>query len=119
LRIADLGLARIAQSGFLTKAGVDTFAGGTMHYTPQAVVEGREKANQRTDIYSLGVILFELLVGELLRWGQAKLDFVEHYQGLSAQAKELVKRACQLMSRNNFKSIHEFQNRLHASSSLL
>lgn len=73
LRIADLGLARIAQSGILTRAGINTFAGGTMHYTPQEVVEGVKKAAERTDLYSVGVILFELITREPLYWTKAKV----------------------------------------------
>jgi serine/threonine-protein kinase len=119
LRIADLGLARIAESGFLTKAGVDTFAGGTRNYTPQKVVEGTERASARTDIYSVGVILFELLVGEPLQWGQARLNFVESHSALSSGAKDVIKRACQLLSRNNFSTVAAFQECLRKTTSLL
>jgi serine/threonine protein kinase len=118
LKVADLGIARIAQSGFLTKAGIATFAGGSMHYTPQEVVEGVKKADERTDVYSLGVILFELVAGERLLWSQAHREFVERHPSLPSGTKDLVKRACQLIGRNNLKSAEAFQERLNNTALL-
>lgn len=111
LKIADLGLARIAESGLLTRAGVNTFFGGTMHYTPQNVTEGIEKANERTDIYSVGIMIFEMLTREPLRWSKAKREFVESRSDLSDSAKNLIKKACQLTGRN-YSSISQLEEAL-------
>lgn len=119
LRIADLGIARIAQSGFLTRVGMQTFGGGTMPYTPQAIVEGSSKANSETDLYSVGVILFELLLGEPLKWSQAEKEFVQQHAGLTEAAKELIMKACHLMGRNNFKSAEQFKELLATCGKLI
>lgn len=116
LKIADLGLARIAQSGLLTRAGLQTFHGGTMNYTPQAVLEGRRKASQGTDIYSAGVILFEMLTGDILLWGQANRAFVSAHPSLSAGARDIIIRACRLLGRNNFNTIGAFMRKLEKLS---
>jgi eukaryotic-like serine/threonine-protein kinase len=112
LKIADLGIARIAQSGILTKAGVDTFHGGTMHYTPQAVVEKRQKANERTDLYSVGIMIYEMLARVPLMWSDANADKVDRSDELSRPAKDIIKRTCQLLGRNNFGSASELQEKL-------
>jgi serine/threonine-protein kinase len=112
LKIADLGIARVAQSGILTRAGIRTFHGGSMHYTPQAVVEGHQKATERTDLYSVGVMIFEMIVREPLLWSQARQEFVDQHPDLSRSAKDIIKKACQLLGRNNFKSADELQEKL-------
>jgi serine/threonine protein kinase len=112
LKIADLGIARIAQGGLLTKAGLDTFFGGTMHYTPQEVVEKKQKANERTDMYSVGVMIFEMITREPLLWSQARSESIDEHSDLSRPVKDLIKRTCQLMGRNNFKSVGELREKL-------
>lgn len=116
LKIADLGLARIATSGLLTKAGVDTFAGGSRNYTPLDVHQGRTKADARTDIYSLGVILHELLFGEPLGWLDANKADVERRTELSRGARYIILRACKLMGKNNFNTVEQFLEKLDATT---
>jgi serine/threonine protein kinase len=65
--VTDFGIARMA-AGFgddmnrLTQTGA---AIGTPDYMSPEQGMGREKVDQRADIYSLGVMLFEMLSGEL------------------------------------------------------
>ena len=59
IRIMDFGIARSIQAKGITATGVMI---GTPEYMAPEQVEGKE-IDQRTDIYSLGVILFELLTG--------------------------------------------------------
>jgi serine/threonine protein kinase len=108
LKVADLGLARIAESGVLTRAGIRTFAGGTEDYTPFEVRYGKVKADARTDIYSLGVILHELLTREPLHWGNATREAVDSRPDLSKSAKDIVIRACKLMGSRNYSTIQQF-----------
>jgi serine/threonine protein kinase/Tol biopolymer transport system component len=60
-QIMDFGLAKLRGVSKLTKAGSTI---GTMAYMSPEQVQGVETDN-RTDIFSLGVVLYELLAGQL------------------------------------------------------
>jgi serine/threonine protein kinase/tetratricopeptide (TPR) repeat protein len=60
-RIMDFGIARSAEGKKITGAGVMI---GTPEYMSPEQVEGKE-VDQRSDIYSLGIILYEMLTGRL------------------------------------------------------
>ena len=74
-RIMDFGIARFLETRGLTKAGVLI---GTPEYTSPEQVEGK-KADQRADIYSLGVTLYEMVTGRLPFEGDTPLSIaVKH-----------------------------------------
>jgi beta-lactam-binding protein with PASTA domain len=58
-KVADFGLARAYADARATQAGTVT---GTAHYVAPEQLRG-EPADPRTDLYSLGVVAFELLTG--------------------------------------------------------
>jgi serine/threonine protein kinase/Flp pilus assembly protein TadD len=60
-RIMDFGIARSLRGKGITGAGVMI---GTPEYMSPEQVEGKE-VDERTDIYSLGVILFEMVTGHV------------------------------------------------------
>jgi len=60
-RIMDFGIARSLQAAGLTAEGTVI---GTPEYMSPEQAEG-EETDQRSDIYSLGVILFEMVIGRL------------------------------------------------------
>lgn len=60
-RLVDFGLASVTDRARLTTAGSVC---GTVGYVPPELVLG-EDADQRSDLFSLGVVLYELLAGRL------------------------------------------------------
>jgi serine/threonine protein kinase/Flp pilus assembly protein TadD len=61
VRIMDFGIARSLEAKGITGAGVMI---GTPEYMSPEQVEGKE-VDQRSDIYSLGVILYEMVTGQV------------------------------------------------------
>ena len=59
-KIVDFGLAKLSGRSMLTKAGSTL---GTAAYMSPELVRG-ETADHRTDIWSLGVVLYEMLTGK-------------------------------------------------------
>jgi tetratricopeptide (TPR) repeat protein len=59
LRITDFGLARIAQEPGMTVSG--SFLGTPAYMSPEQIAAGRIALDHRTDIYSLGSVLYELI----------------------------------------------------------
>jgi serine/threonine protein kinase/formylglycine-generating enzyme required for sulfatase activity len=58
-RVADFGLARVEGDTVLSKSGD---IGGTYQYmSPEQVSGARSQIDHRTDVFSLGVVLYELL----------------------------------------------------------
>jgi TolB-like protein/predicted Ser/Thr protein kinase/Tfp pilus assembly protein PilF len=61
VKIMDFGLARIGEGSQITKTG--TTRGTAAYMSPQQVL-GKE-VDRRTDIWSFGVVLYEMLTGQL------------------------------------------------------
>jgi serine/threonine protein kinase/Flp pilus assembly protein TadD len=61
IKIVDFGLAKLRGHSTLTKAGATP---GTIAYMSPERLEGKE-VDVRTDIWSYGVLLFEMITGEL------------------------------------------------------
>ena len=61
MRLMDFGIARLAHARRMTFIG---FAPGTPHYMAPERVNGK-RGDARTDIYSLGAILYEMLTGTI------------------------------------------------------
>jgi serine/threonine-protein kinase len=59
VKITDFGIARMRGSGDLTQTG--TLLGSPKYMSPEQVIGKR--ADHRSDVFSLGVILYEMLIG--------------------------------------------------------
>jgi serine/threonine protein kinase/Flp pilus assembly protein TadD len=59
LCVTDFGLARVLQEPGITVTG--SFLGTPAYMSPEQITAGRIKVDHRTDVYSLGVVLYEML----------------------------------------------------------
>ena len=85
VRIMDFGIARSLRVRGITGAGVII---GTPEYMSPEQVEGKE-VDQRSDIYSLGIILYEMLTGRVPFEGDTPLTVaVKHKSELPKSPRE-------------------------------
>ncbi|MGD2245742.1 MAG: protein kinase [Candidatus Aminicenantes bacterium] len=86
IRIMDFGIARSAQAKGVTATGMMI---GTPEYMAPEQVEGKD-VDQRADIYSLGVILFELLTGTVPFEGDTPITVaIKHLKDEAPEPKTL------------------------------
>jgi tetratricopeptide (TPR) repeat protein/predicted Ser/Thr protein kinase len=86
VRIMDFGIARSLESKGITGAGVMI---GTPEYMSPEQVEGKE-VDQRSDIYSLGVILYEMVTGRVPFEGDTPFTIgMKHKGEIPQNPKEL------------------------------
>ena len=69
VKLTDLGLARALADARSTRAGAVT---GTVQYLAPEQIRG-EPADPRSDLYSLGIVAFELLTGQLPYTGETPM----------------------------------------------
>lgn len=65
VRIADFGLAKLAGPGEDARLTTSGIAMGTAHYMPPEQMGDSSLVDARADIYSTGVLLYELVTGKL------------------------------------------------------
>ena len=74
LKLMDFGLAKMYVDPSLTQAGTMI---GSLHYTAPEQVKGLTTVDERTDIYAMGAILYELLTGQKLFEGKGQFEVMQ------------------------------------------
>ena len=86
VKIMDFGIARSVEAPGVTQTGVMI---GTPDYISPEQAEG-EEADQRSDIYALGVILYEMVTGSVPFKGDTALSVaLKHKSKLAQEPKQL------------------------------
>ena len=120
-RIMDFGIARSLKAKGITGAGVMI---GTPEYMSPEQVEGKE-TDQRSDIYSLGIILYEMLTGRVPFEGDTPLSVAVKQKTetppaprkLNAQIPEdlsrVILRCMEKDKTNRYQSVREVRSELN------
>ncbi len=70
-KVADFGIARAVSTDTLTKT--EDIYGSVRYFSPEQA--GGENVDHRTDMYSLGIVMFEMLTGELPYKGETPIEW--------------------------------------------
>jgi len=122
VKITDLGIAKIAGQQGMTRTGTQM---GTLYYESPEQITGARDVDQRADIYSLGMTLYEMLAGRLpfetdgttsefvimnsIVNRNEHLDPREHYPHIPEWLVETIQKATHLDPDKRFQSCEHFK----------
>jgi serine/threonine protein kinase len=115
VKIADFGIAKLVGEAreklTLTASGA---AVGTPHYMAPEQLEHPQDVDQRADIYSLGVVFYEMLTGEL---PIGRFAPPSEKSEVDARVDEVVLRALEKEREKRFRSVTEVKTSVEAITS--
>ena len=115
VKIADFGIAKLLGEHTTSNVGLTATNTrlGTARYMAPEQMRGDAQIDARADVYALGVILFELLTGELpLPFGLPPSKIA----GVSSTYDRIVARAMNPLPQDRFASVAEFAQQMRSAS---
>lgn len=124
VKITDFGIAMAGTSETMTRTNAEML--GSVQYVSPEQVKGH-KADYRSDIYSLGIVLFEMLTGEVPFTGDTTVSIaLKHIQEVVPSIRNMnvmipqslenvVLRATAKNPQNRYQSIREMRSDLETS----
>lgn len=104
VKIADFGIARATSEAELTQTGMVV---GTVNYTSPEQAKG-ETATDRSDLYSAGVILYQMLTGSLPFTGEGEVAVaIKHISERPAAPRKLNPAISPMLERVIFKAMEK------------
>ena len=107
--IADFGVAKMLNAEASDVSVADSQPAGTPQYMAPEQKEHRRRTDHRADIYSLGVVLYEMLTGEL---PAAKLQPPSRKVLIDVRLDEIVLRALETKPELRYQSAGEFRTQV-------
>lgn len=116
VKILDFGLAKLSGQAQLTK---DSSTLGTVAYMSPEQVGGKE-VDQRTDIWSLGVVIYEMLTGELPFAGAYEQAIIyailneepKRLENISSEPQEILKKSLMKNQDERYVSVADLLNNI-------
>jgi len=109
VKIADFGIAKIMGQAAVGVSDTGAQALGTPHYMAPEQLEKPQTVDHRADIYSLGVVFYEMLTGEL---PLGKFAPPSHKVEMDVRIDEVVLRALEKEPEQRFQRASEIKTRV-------
>jgi serine/threonine protein kinase len=122
-KITDFGLAKLTQSNSAQTAA-DSILGTPLYMSPEQAFG--ESVDQRSDLFSLGTVLYELLTGHQPFAGENYMGVIQniihreipavrdHIPGVAPEVEQIVMRALAKNREQRFKSAREFREAIES-----
>jgi len=107
VKIADFGLAKVSRTGDEVALTRNTAVLGTPHYMAPEQWQGARAVDHRADIYSLGVVIYEMLTGNL---PLGNFDPPSQRGGVPRGLDAVVRRALAQQPENRYQHVREVQS---------
>lgn len=107
VKVADFGLAKVARPGDAVELTRNTAVLGTPHYMAPEQWNGARQVDHRADIYSLGVVIYEMLTGNL---PLGNFDMPSERSGVPQGLDAVVRRALAQQPKNRYQHARDVQS---------